>query len=169
MSSSPTGIACGLRFTQDQQMRYAAYGPPIWIVIRNYTDAQEVNADAEELGFTVTVAASGAPSGTQALLIDPPPVVKNLSMFNLAQAAQVGLQVLSNGKVGGKKLTISHTWVLQQMALRNITDPRIVFEDDTTVGLLVGDVLMSITSVNSNDAFGEPLNWTIIGTTTEEG
>jgi hypothetical protein len=59
-----------------------------------------------------------------------------------------------------------------------LTKPRAVFEDATTIGILIDDgdtnddgsgELMSIVSVVSNDVFGDTISWTIIGTSSEEG
>jgi hypothetical protein len=156
-------FADGMRFLLDQNQMFQQAGPPVYVRIRGFTDAQEVDPAAEELGFIVATAAE--PTGTTDTQIVPPPSVKVMSQRNIQQAMLAGLQLTA----GARTFKISHSWVLAQMAARNFTRPEQVFDDDTTIGFVVEGQLMSIVSREGQIAYGQYISWLVTGSAAEGG
>jgi hypothetical protein len=116
------------------------------------------------MGFAFTPTASGATStGFTDYLIDPPPVMRLLSMHNIAMARQAGIQLYQ----GARDILINDIFVRQQMELRGFTDPKLVFEDDTTLGIVANGIIVSIEQVMPDYAYGAPATWTLRGNANE--
>lgn len=141
-------------------------GDIAFLRVRNFVEVGPV----QQMGFTFTPTASGAQTGYTDYQIDPPPVIRTISMHNLGMAAAAG----SNLRVGAKDVLISNTFVLAQMQIRKdasgnlFTDARQVFEDPSTICILASDKLqISIDRVMPDFAYGQPATWTISGNANE--
>lgn len=153
--------AYGLRRLQDAQQNFAAAGLPVYLRIKNFED----NPVVEELGFTFVPTVTGdiVNTGTQDLLISPPPVIKMISMHSLAMAQNAGVQL----RAGARKVTISHSWVLARQTTLDYRTPQEVFNKSNIVGLVSDNLLFEVVDMVHQDAFGEIINWILTCNTSE--
>lgn len=130
--------------------------------VKNFTEQGPV----QQLGFSFTPTASGAQSGYTDYQIDPPPSVQFVSMHNIGMAAQANIQL----RLGARNILISHTFVAANMAARNFTDPRQVFNDPSTVGIIINNfkTLVSIETYMPDIAYGSPATWSVMGNAVED-
>lgn len=129
--------------------------------VRNFTETGPVQA----LGFSFIPTASGAQSGFTDYQIDPPPAIILVSMHNLGMAAQANIQL----RMGARSILISDTFVRANMQLRSFTDPRKVFEDASTLGIVINNfkTIVSIEAVMPDLAYGHAATWSITGNANE--
>lgn len=155
----------GLTRVIDSLSRFQQPGNgPAFLRVKNFADAPNpqtpINA---QLGFAFTPTASGALTGFTDYQIDPPPVMRLLSMHNIGQAAAAGIKLF----YGARDILISDTFVRQQMALRNFTDPKQVFEDATTLGIIANGIVIDIVSCMPDYAYGSSITWSLLGNANE--
>lgn len=158
----------GLTNLIDNYSRYirpSGGGGVAWLRVKKFIDSTQPPPIQAQMGFTFTPTASGAMSGYTDYQIDPPPVVRLISMHNLGQAAQAGIQL----REGARDILISNSFVLANMQARGFTDPRQVFNDPSTVGLVVneGKLIVSFDSVMPDYAYGGPATWSCFGNANE--
>ena len=133
--------------------------------VKKFADSAPNVPVYSQLGFIFTpTSPNPATTGFTDYRIDPPPVVRLLSVRNLTEANALGVKLLA----GARDVLISETFVRAQMTLRNFTDPKQVFEDDTTVGIIVNNkIIVSLDSIMPDYAFGNSVTWTIRGNASE--
>lgn len=167
--SSPNSVFgnYGITRLMDQMGRSLRPGPAGDICFLRVKNFNPTAGPVAQMGFTFTPTASGALSGFTDYQIDPPPLALRLvSMHNLGQASQAGIQL----RAGARDILISNTFVQANMILRKLTSLRAVFEDPSTVGLVVdgGKTMVSFDgSVMPDIAYGTPSTWNIIGNANE--
>jgi hypothetical protein len=162
----------GLRKLMDQQMRYMRGGLTTWLRIKNFKD----NPVYADMGFQFVPSASGAyvPTGTTDILIDPPPSVVLMGMHSLAMAQMSGVQL----RAGARLVTLSHTWVANQMASRwflnmcntfglDSKDHMLVFRGPIVLGMVTDKLLLELVDTTHEDLFGEPMTWFITANASE--
>lgn len=139
----------------DAHQNWTGEGLPVYLRVQNSDDSAQ---DYVDTGFEVTVTTpyllTGA--GTQDLLVIPPPLVEPLSLMDIG---------IMGGKLmfGARKFTISHTWVMQQMAQMGYQNPLMVFNDPSRViGLYHDNQVWTIEQVNHIDLGGTILYWEIL-------
>jgi hypothetical protein len=149
----------------DAMTRFAQPGSgPSYLRVKKFNDAPQPQSPVyAQMGFTFTPTASGAATGFTDYQIDPPPVMRLISMHNLAMAVAAG----TNLREGARDILISNTFVQANMAIRGLTDPKQVFEDVTTLGIVANGIIVSIESVMPDYAYGVPATWTIKGNANE--
>jgi hypothetical protein len=159
----------GVRAAIDNLTRFLKPGADndvCFLRVKNFTEKGPV----AQMGFTFSPTASGAFTGYTDYQIDPPPVIRMISMHNLGMAAQAGIQL----RVGARDILISQTFVLAQMMFRKdgngnpFTNFRQVFEDPSTLGIVANSgIIVSIESIMADLAYGQPATWTIRGNANE--
>lgn len=154
------GTPYGLRAAFDSYNRFVRAGRNndiSFLRVKNFVESGPV----AQMGFTFTPTTSGALTGYTDYQIDPPPVMRPISMHNMGMAAQAGISL----RAGSLDILISHTFVLSQMALRGFVDPRDVFRDPSTLGIVVnhGKQIVSIEFYLPDVAYGEPISWSCLG------
>ena len=149
--------AWGLRSLADGYLRYFQPGLPCYL--RFQTVQADDTTEYASLGFMPSV--TGALSGVQDVLIDPPPDVQEVSLHNIGI---MGARL----QFGARRFLISHTFVREQMRLRELTDPYKVFRDSSVMGIYYNHRLFSIESLTHEDVGGEPTLWTVIANSYEE-
>lgn len=152
----------GIRRLLDQQLRFMKPGPDTWLRVKNFND---VGQDYAEMGFAFVPSASGAqtPLGYTDLKIWPQPVVRLMSMHNVAQAQAAGMSL----REGSRIVMVSHTWVSKRQAEMGYSNPRQVFEDPSVIGLVTENVIVSIESLMPDYAYGVYTSWHIQGNSNE--
>lgn len=105
-------------------------------------------------------AVTGALSGFQDIPVDPPPDVQEVSLHNIG---------IMGGRLqfGARRFLISNLFVLNQMAVRNLSDPYQVFRDPLVVGLYYNSRLFSIESITHEDVGGETTLWSLVANSSE--
>lgn len=147
--------AWGLRSLADTFLRY--YQPGLACYLRMQTvDAAGVSYG--QIGFMPAV--TGALSGFQDIPVDPPPDVQEVSLHNIG---------IMGGRLqfGARRFLISNLFVLNQMAVRNLSDPYQVFRDPLVVGLYYNSRLFSIESITHEDVGGETTLWSLVANSSE--
>ena len=165
--SSPVFGNLGIRRLMDQNMRFMRGGLQAWLRVKNFED----NPAFADMGFQYVPPATGVqvPVGTTDILIDPPPSVRLVSMHTVAMAQQAG----SSLRAGARNVTVSHTWVLAQMAAQwflamcsannlNANDPTLVFRGPIVLGIVSDNLLLELVDITHEDAFGQPMTWFIV-------
>jgi hypothetical protein len=155
----------GITRIMDNMNRFAQAGNgPSFLRVKNFNDSPQPQSPAyAQLGFTFTPTFSGGLKGFTDYQIDPPPVMRLISMHNLAMAVAAG----TNLREGARDILISNTFVLANMQIRGFTDPKQVFEDVTTLGIVANGIIVSIESVMPDYAYGQAASWTIRGNANE--
>lgn len=154
----------GLTRVMDSMTRFLRPGTDhgiCFLRVKNFVESGPV----QQLGFSFTPTASGALSGFTDYQIDPPPSIQVVSMHNIGQAVLAGIQL----RLGARSVLISHTFVAANMILRGFTDPRQVFEDKSTLGIVInnGRTILSIEAVMPDLAYGSAASWTLTGNANE--
>ena len=149
----PNG-AFGIRRLLDSQQRFAMPGLPMYLRQKNFTD----NPAITELGFEFTPTTPTVHKGVRDTQIRPQPTIKLMSMHSIAMAQAAGVQLL----IGARKVTISHTWVLQQQRINGYANASSVFNDASVVGIVTDNLLLQVASATHDDAFGEPIEWYVL-------
>lgn len=147
--------AWGLRSLADTFLRYFQPGLPCYLRL------QVVDADGQpygQIGFMPAV--TGALSGFQDLLIDPPADVQEVSLHNIG---------IMGGRLqfGARRFLISNLFVLNQMKSRNLTDPYQVWRDPLVMGIQYNNRLFSIESITHEDVGSETTLWNLVCNSTE--
>ena len=116
----------GIRRLMDAHQRWVRAGLPVYLRLRNFNLAS--NPLWSQLGFSVSP--SGTNTGTQDILIDPPPYIGVVSQHNIG---------MSEGKLrfGARTFHISHSFVIALMQQLGMTDATLVWRDPSIVGLVV--------------------------------
>lgn len=145
----------GLQFLFDAQQRYTRAGLPVWLRVKNFQDT----GDFIEVGvpFTPTGAAA-AETGYTDIPIVPPPAVQDVSLHN------IGLNSAAL-RFGARVFIVSASFVNDQMAQYNITDPYAVFRDRdgyAAVGLFYNDRMFSIESITHKEVAGVTINYKLL-------
>jgi hypothetical protein len=163
MSSIAGGY--GLARIIDSMTRFSQPGSgPSFLRVKNFNDSPSPQSPVyAQLGFTFTPTATGALTGFTDYQIDPPPVMRLISMHNLAMAVAAG----TNLREGARDILISNTFVMANMAIRGLTDPKQVFEDESTLGIVANGIIVSIESIMPDYAYGSAITWTIRGNANE--
>lgn len=153
----------GITRVLDQMLRFnrpGGQGDYAALRVKNFTDQDTPYA---QMGFIFTPSASGALVGYTDYRIDPPPIIRLISMHNLGMANQAGIKLLE----GARDVMITDTFVEAQMIVRGFTDPKQVFEDVHTIGIIANGLLISIDSVMPDYAYGNAITWLIRGNANE--
>jgi hypothetical protein len=152
----------GVQYVLDAQQRYVRAGLPCFLRVKNYTEAEE--GDAQQVGVLF------APTGTQSadtgfndIPIDPPPWVQDVSLHNIGlNAARL--------QFGARTFKISNTFVQNQLNLpefiaANVTDPYAVFrqrDGHYVIGLFYNNRLFSIESITHKEIAGATILWYLL-------
>jgi len=139
--------AWGLRSLADTFLRYFLPGLPCYLRFQNF-DA--TSADFAQLGFQPVV--SGGPSGVFDFPIDPQPDVQEVSLHDIG---------IMGGRLqfGARRFLVSHTFVINQMSLRGLTDPYQVWRDPLVMGIFYNSRMFSIESITHEDVGSETTLW----------
>lgn len=156
-------MPAGLQFTYgtrrllDAHQAFTRSGLPVYLRLRNFTDQQQ--ARASEYGFAVSPSGMIA-TGTTDILITPPPTWRMVSQHNIG---------MSDGRLlfGARTFKISHTFALAQMADRSLTDARMVWLDQSVVGLVTENLLCAVVQAVPAYAAGDVVCWNIIANCSE--
>lgn len=159
----------GLRMMLDGHQRFTRSGVKTYLIIKNFIETQgkqpdNTYGDFIELGvpFAPTGTAS-ASTGTQALLIDPPPSVVPVSTRDIGIFA-------GRLNFGAKYFYISHTFVraqMQTLGLANGSEIE-VFRDrggppnGKCIGIFYDGNLYSVDRMMPRVVAGEFINWQIV-------
>jgi hypothetical protein len=150
----------GIQLLFDASQRYTRAALPVYLRVKNFKD----EGDYIEVG--VPFAPTGVASfetGYTDILITPPPSVQDVSLHNIGLLA-------GRLNFGSRVFLISNTWVLEQMAEYEISDPYDVFrkrDGYQTIGLLYNDRLFSIESLTHTEVAGQTIRWKLIGNALE--
>lgn len=163
----------GIRRLADQFQRVMRAGLPAWLRIKNFED----NSAYADKGFVYTPPSTGptVPTGTTDILIDPPASVRIISMHTIAMAQMANASL----KAGAREVTISHTWVVNQMqqpwflnmcTANNLdnTDPKLLFRGPVVIGIVTDKLLLETVDVTHEDAFGQPMTWFVFCNASEQ-
>ncbi len=147
--------AWGLRSLADTFFRY--FQPGLSCFLRMQT-VDAAGVPYGQIGFMPAV--TGALSGFQDIPVDPPPDVQEVSLHNIG---------IMGGKLqfGARRFLISNLFVLNQMEIRNLTDPYQVFRDPLVIGLYYNSRLFSIESITHEDVGGETTLWSLVANSSE--
>lgn len=142
--------AWGIRSLADNFLRYFQPGLPC------YLRSQVVDANGTpygQIGFMPAV--TGALSGFNDVLIDPPADVTEVSLHNIG---------IMGGKLmfGARRFLISNLFVINQMELQNLTDPYKVWRGPLVMGILYNQRLFSIESITHEDVGSETTLWNLV-------
>lgn len=151
--------AFGLRRLLDSLQNFGAAGLPVYLRTKNFID----NPLITETGQVFIPTASGALTGTTDTQVYPLPAIAVVSMRTLEAALASGVSL----RAGARRITISHTWVAAQQALKNFATPQQVFTDASVVGLVTDNLLLTIEDITHKDAFGQIIEWNLICNTSE--
>lgn len=166
MSGAPP-FGFGLQFLLDNHQRFVRSGLKVYLRVKNFPEV----GDALEVGVPGYAPADTADAqvGYTDYLIQPPPNVQDISMHNLAMAAQAGLKL----NFGSKIFTISNSFVDDQIALilaksgTKITDPIEVFRDRDGNGNALSIIYQGRTHdigpITSRQVSGRTVSWKVIG------
>lgn len=148
--------AWGIRSLADSFLRYFQPGLPCFLRMQ-VVDGQDT--DYGQLGFMPAV--TGALSGVLDIPVDPPPDVTEVSLHNIG---------IMGGRLqfGARRFLISHTFVQNQMDIRELTDPYQVFRDPLVMGLFYNQRLFSIESITHEEVGGETTLWNLICNSSEQ-
>jgi hypothetical protein len=147
--------AWGIRSLADTFLRYFQPGLPCYLRL------QAVDADGQpygQIGFMPTV--TGAMSGFNDLLIDPPAEVTEISLHNIG---------IMGGRLqfGARRFMISNLFVINQMEKQGLKDPYQVWRGPLVMGILYNQKLFSIESITHEDVGSETTLWNLVGNSTE--
>lgn len=146
-----------IRRIQDCHLSFTKPGLKVYMRLKNVVDN---DMDYVRLGF------QWAPTGTQVvgytdIQISPPPDVYAVSSRTIG---------VSGGRLqfGAHHFVISHTWVMQQMAQRGLSDARAVFREAAVVGLVYDKRLFDITELLPDSMSDQTIRWDITGNMIED-
>jgi hypothetical protein len=146
----------GLRSLADTVFRFFQPGMPCYLrVEKSVPEKIPALSSAAQLGFQIT--ADPTVAGFDDILIDPPPEVVEKDF------KEIGL-TLARLRVRDKVFTISHTFVLKEMARRRLTDMLDVWSATAVIGLFYDGRVMAIKSATHEDLAGQPVFWKVVGT-----
>lgn len=142
--------AWGIRSLADTFFRYFQPGLACFLRFQAVGTDDSVWAG---MGFMPTV--TGGVSGVMDVPIDPPPDVREVSMHNIG---------IMGGRLqfGARTFLISHTFVINQMNVRSLTDPYMVWRDPMVMGLFYNGRLFTIESITHEDVGGETTLWNLV-------
>lgn len=142
--------AWGIRSLADTFLRYFQPGLPCYLRLQNLDVS---SAEYGRLGFMPAV--TGGLSGIFDYVIDPPPDVQEVSLHNIG---------IMGGKLmfGARRFLVSNLFVLNQMSIRNLTDPYQVWRDPLVIGLYYNSRLFSIESITHEDVGSETTLWNLV-------
>lgn len=139
----------GFQSLIDSNQRYMQAGQPTYLRLRNFPDIQE--QEFAQLGFSI--APSGTDEvGTQDILIDPPPSVEPVPNRDIGRS-------MGKLRFGAKNFLISATFVEAQMAQQGVTDQELIWRASNVVGLVMGNLLWSIESIEHKELGGKTVCW----------
>jgi hypothetical protein len=133
-------------------MQFQTEGTPVFIRMQA---VDESVSDWADIGFQVT--ASGSFSGSAGYTdyqIIPQPIVA------IEPSKRWGIPE-TQLQIDGIVFTISHNWVLSQMALFEFSNILSVFRDRRVMGIFWNNELHSIESITEDYAGGQVINWIV--------
>lgn len=147
-----------MRRLLDCQQEYMNQGLPVYMRLANDQVEQDQVGEQDEFasyGFQVTITGGVPVTGFQDVRVLPQPDVEPLSLHNIG---------LNAGRLqfGAHRFLISHSWVLQQMTARSLTDPYDVFMADPVIGIVHNNRLFSIEDLQPNTGGGGIISWTVL-------
>lgn len=142
----------GVRRLLDSHQRYMRAGNPVYLRLRNFPDVQ--NQEWAQLGFAI--APTGATTGTQDVLIDPPPAEQVVSLRDIGRS-------MGKLRYGAHRFIISDTFVQAQAKEMSLDDSSVLFRQPTVVGLVTNNILYSIEDIVSEQIAGATISWSITG------
>lgn len=146
--------AFGIRRLVDQQLRCLGAGAAAWLRVKNFDDSGQ---DYAEMGFIYVPPLTGAQiaKGYSDIPITPQPVIRLMSMHNLAmaQAASIAL------RAGAREVMLSHTWVQAQQLANGFSTPQQVFQAKNVIGIVTESLILSIESFLPDYAYGKIITW----------
>jgi len=172
MGSGSPPFGAGVQFLFDNHQRFVRSGLKVYLRVKNFPDS----GDALEVGVPGYAPADTADAqvGYTDYLIQPPPNVQDISMHNLAMAAQAGVQL----NFGSRVFTISRSWVDEQLQLMlkksgvEVTDPYAVFRNrdgkGTALGLIYNGRLFNIGPITHREVSGRTVSYKVIGNAFEQ-
>lgn len=158
-------FGAGQRLLFDAHQRFTRGGLKAFLRVKNFDEENPgdgTSTDYMEVGMPFApTGAAAEDSGTLDYLISPPPGVEDMSFHNIG---------IMGGRynIGTKIFTVSHTFVLDQLALlasAGITDPLSVWRDrdgKKVVGILYEDRIYAIDAITHKDEGGETINWQLV-------
>jgi hypothetical protein len=142
--------AWGIRSLADTFLRYFQPGMPC------YLRMQQVDAAGTpygQIGFMPAV--TGAMSGFQDILVDPPAEVTEVSLHNIGI---MGARL----QFGARRFLISNLFVINQMEEQELKDPYQVWRGPLVMGLFYNQRLFSIESITHEDIGSETTLWNLV-------
>ena len=145
------GIFAGIQRIIDAQLKFTRTTNDVYLRVKNFTDPQ--TSRWAQLGFTIAPI-DGSPTGTNDVLIWPPPASSDVSIHNIGQ---------SMGKLffGATQFFVSATWVDAQAVALGFTDPWQVWRDPSIVGLVSEGIVYSIENIVPQQYGGKTVTWSI--------
>lgn len=147
------GLQFGYGITRllDAHQRFVRAGYPVYLRLKNFTPVQ--NEMWAQLGYSIAPTGT-AQTGTEDILIDPPPSVASISIHNIGMSA---------GKLrfGARRFLISQTFVSAQMQAQGLTAARMVWEGPNVLGLVTETLLFSIEDIKHQEVTGTTVSWTL--------
>lgn len=149
-------LSYGARRVLDRYQAHIRSAHATYLRLRDFGNIQ--NQLWAQLGFQI--APTGTSTGTTDVLITPHPSVVMMSMHDIG---------LSGGKLrfGARTFCISHTFVLEQMKVRNLSQPDLVWRASDVVGLVLDHRLYEIADIPHEEIAGRSVEWVISANASE--
>ena len=146
----------GIQRLLDANQRFGRPQHPVYYRYRKYVDAQRTMAAG--MGFVVS--ASGAQTGYQDILVDPPCSSSAVSAHQVA---------MSQGRLrlDSRLFIVSATFVDAQVKALGLTDQRDFWNGGQCMGLFTENMLFTIESVLSQEVAGKTVVWEVMGNAPE--
>lgn len=150
--STPFGFGFGARFMLDRVQQFQAEGTPVYIRMTDI-DQTASEADFADIGFSI--GASGVSGTYTDYQIIPQPFIEIMpsKRWGIPETQQ---------QVDGILFTVSHNWVLSQMAKFGFQNNLSVFRDPRVMGLVWNNELHTVEWVKEDHAGGQIINWSIM-------
>jgi hypothetical protein len=146
-------LGYGLQRLIDAQQRYIRNSPVagVFLRLKNFPDTQ--NQEWSEMGFSIAPS-GGVVTGTTDILIEPPPMVRMVSLHNIGQS-------MGKLRFGSRQFVISASVVDDNVALQGLSNQDLIWRDPTVVGLVVDSELFSIEDIEHEEVGGKTVLWTL--------
>lgn len=157
MSCGVLNIGAGMQMVMDAQMRFIRQSHPIYLRLRNFPQSPVVAGNIfQQLGLPYTPPTG--PTGTQDLLIDPPPSMRMLSQHDIGMS-------LGKLRFGARQFLVSGSFVDTINCVDNLglTQSQLegFWKAANVVGLVTDNLLFSIEQVAHEELGGHTILWTL--------
>lgn len=156
-SCGVNGIARGLQAVMDAQMRFMRNAHPVYLRLRNFPQSPVVAGNIfQQLGLPYTPLTG--PTGTQDLLMSPPPSCRMMSQHNIGMS-------MGRLRFGARQFIVSGSFVnnLNCIDSLGLTQSQLegFWRSPNVVGLVTDNTLFDIASVAHEELGGVTVLWTL--------